>query len=47
MSRKTTISLIKADVGSLAGHHTVPKPLLEIGKKRLKEAQKKGLINSY
>ena len=44
---KTTVSIIKADVGSLAGHHTVPKPLLDIGEKRLKEAQKNGLINSY
>ena len=47
MPRKTTISIIKCDVGSLAGHHVVPKPLLDIGKKGLKEAQKEGLINSY
>lgn len=44
---KTTISLIKCDVGSLAGHHTVPKPILDIGEKRLKEAQENGLINSH
>jgi len=47
MPEKTTISIIKCDVGSLAGHHVVPKPLLDIGKKRLKEAQNEGLINSY
>ncbi|MCW4031643.1 MAG: fructose-1,6-bisphosphate aldolase/phosphatase [Candidatus Bathyarchaeota archaeon] len=47
MPRKTTISIIKCDVGSLAGHHVVPKPLLEIGKKGLKEAQKNGEINSH
>ncbi|UCC58519.1 MAG: fructose 1,6-bisphosphatase [Candidatus Bathyarchaeum sp.] len=47
MPEKTTISIIKCDVGSLAGHHIVPKPLIDIGKKQLKEAQKGGLINSY
>lgn len=47
MGRKTTISLIKCDVGSLAGHHVVPKPLLDIAEKNLREAKKKGLINSY
>ncbi|MEM3613221.1 MAG: fructose-1,6-bisphosphate aldolase/phosphatase [Candidatus Bathyarchaeia archaeon] len=47
MSRKTTISLIKCDVGSLAGHHVVPKPLLNIGERNLKKAKEEGLINSY
>ena len=47
MPRKTTISIIKCDVGSLAGHHVVPKPLLDIGKKGLKQAKKEGKINSY
>jgi fructose 1,6-bisphosphate aldolase/phosphatase len=47
MARKTTISLIKCDVGSLAGHHVVPKPLLGIGEKNLKRAMENGLINSY
>jgi fructose 1,6-bisphosphate aldolase/phosphatase len=47
MPEKTTISVIKCDVGSLAGHHTVPKPLLDIGKKRLKEAKDEELVNSY
>ena len=47
MAPKATVSIIKCDVGSLAGHHTVPSPLLKIGEKRLGEAQKKGLINSH
>jgi len=44
---KTTVSLIKCDVGSLAGHHVVPKPLLDISEKSLKKAQKNDIINSY
>ncbi len=47
MSRKTTISLIKCDVGSLAGHHVVPEPLFDIAEKNLKKAKEEGLINSY
>jgi len=47
MAIKTTISLIKCDVGSLAGHHVVPKPLFTIAEKNLKEAKEEGLINSY
>jgi len=44
---KTTISLIKCDVGSLAGHHVVPKPLLNIAEKNLRRVKEEGLINSY
>ena len=47
MVEKTTVSVIKCDVGSLAGHHVVPKPILKIGEKRLKEAQESKLINSH
>ena len=47
MGRRTTITLIKCDVGSLPGHHVVPKVLLDIGRKRLNQAKKEGLINSY
>jgi len=47
MPEKTTVSVIKCDVGSLAGHHTVPKPILDIGEKCLKRAQESGLINSH
>jgi len=47
MATKTTISLIKCDVGSLAGHHIVPEPLLTIAEKNLKKAKEQNLINSY
>lgn len=46
MPRKTTISLIKCDVGSLAGHHVVPEPLFNIARKNLKKAKEDGLISS-
>jgi len=44
---KVTISLIKCDVGSLAGHHTVPKPLFDIAEKNLKKAMNEGIINNF
>lgn len=47
MRLKTTITIVKCDVGSLVGHHVVPRPILEIGEKRLKEARETGLINDY
>jgi fructose 1,6-bisphosphate aldolase/phosphatase len=47
MPKKTTISLLKCDVGSLAGHHIVPKPLLNIAQKNLETAKEDGLINNY
>ncbi|HEX9261788.1 MAG TPA: fructose-1,6-bisphosphatase [Candidatus Bathyarchaeia archaeon] len=47
LSRKTTISIIKCDVGSLAGHHVVPKPLFNVAEKHLSEAQAKDVINNY
>jgi len=47
LPKKTTITVIKCDIGSLAGHHIVPKLLLDIAKKNLKRAQKKGTINSH
>jgi fructose 1,6-bisphosphate aldolase/phosphatase len=47
LSKKVTISIIKCDVGSLAGHHIVPKPLTDIAEKNLKAAQNQGLINNY
>jgi len=47
MPRRTTVSLIKCDVGSLAGHHVVPKPLFNIAEKNLGRAEKEGLINSH
>jgi len=47
MPEKTTISIIKCDVGSLVGHHTVPEPLLNVGEKKLQAARKSGIINSH
>lgn len=44
---KTTISIIKCDVGSLVGHHIVPKPLIKIAKNKLQKAQDEELINSF
>lgn len=44
---KTTISLIKCDVGSLGGHHVVPEPLFEIAEENMEEAEKDGVINSH
>jgi len=44
---RTTISIIKADVGSLVGHHVVPGPLLEMAKNILEKAKDDGVINSF
>ncbi len=45
--KKTTVSLIKCDVGSLAGHHIVPPPLFKIAQRNMENARAKGIINSY
>ena len=47
MAKKVTVSIIKCDVGSLAGHHMVPKPLFDIAEKNLKQAAKEGIINNF
>lgn len=48
MTKKTTtVSIIKCDVGSLCGHHVVPKELKDVGENFLSKAKKKGLINDY
>jgi fructose 1,6-bisphosphate aldolase/phosphatase len=47
LSKKATISIIKCDVGSLAGHYIVPKPLFDIAEKNLKKAAEKGVINNF
>ena len=44
---KTTVSIIKADVGSLAGHTVVASPLFAVAEKKLAEAKESGLINSF
>ena len=41
---KTTISLIKADVGSLAGHHVVHPKQIEVAQQSLEKAKKEGTI---
>lgn len=45
--RKTTVSVIKADVGSLSGHATVHPKQLEVARQYLQDAQKKGIISDY
>lgn len=47
LSKKATISIIKCDVGSLAGHYIVPRPLFDIAEKKLEKASEKGIINNY
>ncbi len=44
---KTTISVIKADIGSLAGHHVVHPETLAVATKVLAEAKFKGLITDF
>jgi fructose 1,6-bisphosphate aldolase/phosphatase len=44
---KVTISIIKCDVGSLAGHYVVPKPLFDVAEKSLKKATEEGLVNNF
>jgi len=44
---RTTISVIKCDVGSVVGHHVVPKPLITLAEKILETAKQTELINSY
>jgi fructose 1,6-bisphosphate aldolase/phosphatase len=47
LPNKVTISLIKCDVGSLAGHHIVPKPLFDVAEKNLKKAVEQDVINNF
>ncbi|WXG42686.1 MAG: fructose-1,6-bisphosphate aldolase/phosphatase [Promethearchaeati archaeon SRVP18_Atabeyarchaeia-1] len=44
---KTTISVIKADIGSLAGHHTVYKDCLDCATVAMEKAKSEGLIVDY
>lgn len=44
---KITVSLIKADVGSVAGHVTVADELLKIAEEKLSEAKESGLIIDF
>ncbi len=45
--RKTTLSVIKADVGSLAGHHVVHPEQIEAAKAVLKAALEQGIISDF
>jgi len=47
LGEKVTISVIKADVGSLCGHHVVPPELKAIAEKELKAGKEQGLILDY
>ncbi|MHA1594556.1 MAG: fructose-1,6-bisphosphate aldolase/phosphatase [Candidatus Baldrarchaeia archaeon] len=47
MPQKITVSVIKADIGSLAGHHVVHPVCIELAKKELEEAKKEGIILDY
>ena len=44
---KTTITLIKADVGSLAGHHIVHEAQLRAAEEKLAKAKEEGLIEDF
>jgi fructose 1,6-bisphosphate aldolase/phosphatase len=47
LSEKVTLSIIKADVGSIAGHHMVHPDQLAAATKILAEAKQKGLIIDF
>ena len=44
---KTTVSVIKADVGSVAGHTCPTQEMLEYARKKLSEARDSRIIKSY
>lgn len=44
---ETTISVIKADIGSLAGHVIVPDFIMELARKSMKDAVEKKIINDF
>jgi len=46
-ARKTTVSVIKADVGSVSGHTTVHPQQLEIARQFMENAHAKGTISDY
>jgi len=43
---RTTVSVIKADVGSVAGHHRPHQEMLDYAAKKLREAEETGLLSS-
>mgnify|MGYP001094564931 FL=1 len=46
-ARKTTVSVIKADVGSVSGHTTVHPQQLEVARQFMEDARAKGTISDY
>ena len=44
---KTTISVIKCDVGSIAGHHVVPPELLDVCRSVLARGRDEGTIKDF
>jgi len=47
MGEKITVSVIKADVGSVAGHTTVPDEIKAVAEKKLNEAKEKGVLIDF
>ncbi|HID90575.1 TPA: fructose 1,6-bisphosphatase, partial [Candidatus Bathyarchaeota archaeon] len=47
MAEKTTVSLVKCDVGSLCGHHVVPPEIKDVGRQRLDKAEEEGFIDDF
>ncbi len=46
-SNKTTVSVIKADIGSLAGHHRVHPKQIEVANELLEKGKIDGIINDF
>jgi len=44
---RTTISVVKADVGSVVGHHRPHQKMIEHAREKLREAEETGLIKSF
>ncbi len=47
MSEKITLSVIKADVGGFVGHCAIHQDMMDVARKRLKEAQENGVIIDF
>ncbi len=44
---RTTVTVIKADVGSVAGHHRPHQKMIDYAKRKLAEAEETGLLKSF
>ncbi|NPA85474.1 MAG: fructose 1,6-bisphosphatase [Crenarchaeota archaeon] len=47
MAQRTTISVIKADIGSLAGHHTIHPDCMAAASRILAEGKRNGVISDF